>query len=104
MYLAGYTMQEIADVVGVHKDSVSETCRKFIDLEKSDKLFASFQDSEFETPIIQEGQERGEIRTAGNIDKFNCIEREQLKSAKTLDDLGITRKESSTFQQIAGIC
>ena len=51
MYLAGYTMQEIADVVGVHKDSVSETCRKFIDLEKSDKLLASFQDSEFETPI-----------------------------------------------------
>ena len=50
MYLAGYTMQEIADVVGVHKDSVSETCRKFIDLEKSDKLLASFQDSEFETP------------------------------------------------------
>ena len=40
MYLAGYTMQEIADAVGIHKDSTSETCRKFADLEKSDKLLA----------------------------------------------------------------
>ena len=44
MYLAGYTMQEIADAVGVHKDSVSETCRKFAELEKSDKNLANFQD------------------------------------------------------------
>ncbi len=51
LYLAGYTMQEIADAVGVHKDSVSETCRKFAELEKSDKNLANFQDSEFETPI-----------------------------------------------------
>jgi hypothetical protein len=101
MYLAGYTMQEIADVVGVHKDSVSETCRKFIDLEKSDKLLASFQDSEFETPIIQEGQERGEIRKPNEPDSMYVP---GGNIPKTLSDIGITRKESSTFQQIAGIC
>lgn len=53
--------------------------------------------------LIQEGQKRGEIRTAGNLDKFNCAEREQLKEAKTLSDIGISRKESSNFQKIASI-
>lgn len=51
MYLAGYTMQEIADAVGMTKETVSETCQKITAMEKSDKLLANFQDSEFETPI-----------------------------------------------------
>ena len=33
------------------QDTISETCRKFAELEKSDKNLANFQDSEFETPI-----------------------------------------------------
>ncbi|HUX56456.1 MAG TPA: hypothetical protein VMV77_05750 [Bacteroidales bacterium] len=53
--------------------------------------------------LIKEGQERGEIRTSGNPDKFNCTQKEQLKDAKTLSDIGISRKESSTFQTIASI-
>ena len=53
--------------------------------------------------LIQEGQERGEIATRDDGFKFGtCTQTEQVP--KTLTDLGITRKESSTFQQIAGIC
>ncbi len=51
MYLAGYTMQEIAEAVGMHPDTVLETTRKFTEMEKSVKLLANFQDSEFEVPI-----------------------------------------------------
>ena len=54
MYLAGYTMQEIADTVNVEKMSVSreiESCNNFTGLEKSYKNLANFQDSEFEAPI-----------------------------------------------------
>ncbi len=56
MYLAGYTMQEIADTVNVEKMSVSreiESCNNFTGLEKSYKNLANFQDSEMvsENPI-----------------------------------------------------
>ena len=51
MYLAGYTMQEIAEAVGMHPDTVLETTRKFTEMEKSVKLLANFQDSEFDMTI-----------------------------------------------------
>lgn len=49
MYLAGYTMQEIAEAVGIEKMSVSrevESCNNFTTLEKSYKIKANFQDSD----------------------------------------------------------
>ena len=52
MYLAGYTMQEIADVVGVDRKTIErETTDIYTRLEKSPQLLSNFQDSEFETPI-----------------------------------------------------
>lgn len=50
MYLAGYTMQEIAEAVGIPQQTVSDTLPKITTLEKSVKNMAEFQDSEFETP------------------------------------------------------
>lgn len=35
------TQEEIAETVGVHKDTISELCRKIPDLEKSDKVAAT---------------------------------------------------------------
>jgi ParB family chromosome partitioning protein len=46
--------------------------------------------------LIQEGQERGEIRKQ-NDNQYNASDKKELA------DLGISRKESSTFQQIANI-
>ena len=54
MYLAGYTMQEIAEAVGIDKANISreiENLLQISSLAKSQQLHASFQDSEFETPI-----------------------------------------------------
>lgn len=53
MWLACRTLDEIAEAVGVHKDTVSEeteSCRKSESLPKSDKLRAEFSD-DFEPPI-----------------------------------------------------
>ena len=58
MYLAGYTMQEIADAVGFEKSTVTketEDLVKISSLAKNHQVFATFQDSEFETPIRQTG-------------------------------------------------
>lgn len=46
MYLAGYTMQEIADAVNLSMAKISETCSEFATLEKVNKNLANFQDSE----------------------------------------------------------
>ena len=54
MYLAGYTMQEIAEAVGIDKANISreiENLLQISSLAKSQQLHASFQDSEFEVPI-----------------------------------------------------
>lgn len=51
MYLAGYTMQEIADEIGMPHQTVSDSLPKITTLEKSAKNLAGFQDSEFEIPI-----------------------------------------------------
>jgi hypothetical protein len=58
--------------------------------------------------LIQEGQERGEIakQNTGNLtgnNQFGSVPKENTSSIKTLSDIGITRKESSTFQQIADV-
>ncbi len=53
--------------------------------------------------LIKEGQDRGELKTAGNPDKFNCSTKEHLKDSKTLSDIGLTRKQSSVYQKIADI-
>lgn len=54
MYLAGYTMQEIADETGMALGGdLSKLIKSFEDftaLEKSQKNLASFQDTEFEVP------------------------------------------------------
>ena len=50
MWLACHTEQEIADLNGIHKDTVSEVCRKMADLPKSDKL-SSEHLTDFEPPI-----------------------------------------------------
>ena len=51
MYLAGYTNDEIAEAVGLSEASIRQTTAEFTTLEKVRQLNASFQDSEFETPI-----------------------------------------------------
>jgi DNA-binding XRE family transcriptional regulator len=54
MWLQCCTQEEIAEAVGVHKDTISEEielCRKLDTCLKSDKLLALCQDAEFETPI-----------------------------------------------------
>ena len=51
--MACYTQQEIAEEIGIHKDTVSEiveVCQKKYPDTKSDKL-AKYQDSDFELPI-----------------------------------------------------
>ena len=51
--------------------------------------------------LIDEGQETGEIATAGDrSDHFKCTKGGHLK---TLSELGITRNESSTFKSIYSI-
>lgn len=52
--------------------------------------------------LIKEGQEKGEIATSGNPD-FTIVPSGHNSIPKTLSDLGISRKESSTFKQIASI-
>lgn len=55
MYLAGYTMQEIADKnrlrLGGDLSNFIKSFEDFTILEKSQKILANFQDSDFETPI-----------------------------------------------------
>jgi hypothetical protein len=53
--------------------------------------------------LIKSGQEKGEIATAGNPEKFNSARREELKTASRIEDIGLTHKQSSAFQQIADI-
>ena len=52
--------------------------------------------------LIKEGQERGEIATqqTGRGDSVKCTQEEHIK---TLSDIGLTRKQSSVYQKIAGI-
>ena len=50
MWMACHSMQEIAEAVGVHKDTVSEVCRKFPKLENSDKAVAD-HGINFDPPI-----------------------------------------------------
>lgn len=49
--------------------------------------------------LISEGQEQGTIAGQGDRTNSNVPER----NISTLDDIGITRKQSSAFQQIASI-
>ena len=44
-------MQEIAYAVGIPRKTAEDTLAKVTELEKSPKLLATFQDSNFETPI-----------------------------------------------------
>ena len=50
LWMACYTFDEIAKLNGIHKDTVSEVCRKMADLPKSDKL-SSEHLIDFEPPI-----------------------------------------------------
>lgn len=50
--------------------------------------------------LIKDGQQRGEIAKPGGDRDSNVPDR---NNGKTLSDIGISRKESSTFQQIAAI-
>lgn len=54
MYLAGYTMQEIADAVGLERSTITKEIESLVNissLAKNHQVLANFQDSEFETPI-----------------------------------------------------
>ena len=48
--IQSHTQEEIAETVGVHKDTVSEICRKMADLPESDKPYANHL-IDFEVPI-----------------------------------------------------
>ena len=51
--------------------------------------------------LIKDGQEKGEIATQSDgYNKYGVPDKDTIK---TLSDIGITRKESSTFKQIASI-
>lgn len=50
MWMTYHSMQEIADAVGIHKDTVSEICRKFPELENSDKVAADHA-TDFDPPL-----------------------------------------------------
>jgi predicted transcriptional regulator len=50
MWMACYTLDEIADAVAIHKDTASEVCRKFSALNDSDKAAAEHA-TEFEVPL-----------------------------------------------------
>jgi hypothetical protein len=50
MWLACATQEEIADACDVHKDTVSEICRKLADLPNSDKAAADHA-TEFDPPL-----------------------------------------------------
>ena len=54
MWMACATQEEIAEAVGVHKDTVSaemEVCRNLETLPNSDKVTAMHQDADFAPPI-----------------------------------------------------
>ena len=56
MYLAGYTMQEIADAVGLERSTITKDIEGLVNissLAKNHQVSASFQDSEFEVPIYR---------------------------------------------------
>ena len=50
LWLACYTQQEIANAVGINKDTVSEVCRNMADLPKSDKANSEHA-TDFTPPI-----------------------------------------------------
>jgi DNA-binding transcriptional ArsR family regulator len=52
--------------------------------------------------LIKSGQNSGGIATAGNPDKFNSANREELKPSK-IDEIGLTHKQSSNYKQMAEI-
>ena len=54
--------------------------------------------------LIKEGQERGEIATReDNLRQFSDVPEGNFGKPKTLDEIGISRKESSNFKTIAEI-
>jgi len=53
--------------------------------------------------LIREGQQRGELATREDNLRQNAEVPDGNIGRKTLSDIGITRKESSNFQQIAVI-
>jgi hypothetical protein len=61
MWMACHTLEEIAEVVNVHKDTVSEICRRMEELPKSDKSTADHS-TDFTPPIynIWKQQEKSE--------------------------------------------
>jgi hypothetical protein len=65
-WMACCTQEEIAEVEDVHKDSVSEICRKMAELPKSDKSYADHA-TDFDPPIynIWKQQTKTEGASAG---------------------------------------
>ena len=63
LWMDCHSMQEIADAVGVHKDTVSEICRKFPELENSDKAAAEHA-TDFDPPLYNVWKQQE--RTAGS--------------------------------------
>lgn len=57
LWLACWTNEEIADEVGVHKDTVNEVCRNLADLPKSDKAHAEHA-TDFDLPLYNIWRQR----------------------------------------------
>ena len=54
--------------------------------------------------LIKEGQERGELAEKGTFHKNQYVgSAKEEQPTKTLSDIGLTRKQSSVYQKIAGI-
>jgi transcriptional regulator with XRE-family HTH domain len=70
--MACYTQEEIAEVVGCHKDTVSEICRKMAELPKSGKPAAEHL-TDFDTPLYNVWKFKE--KTSGIVEVFYPIER-----------------------------
>lgn len=66
MWMACATQEEIAEACDVHKDSVSEICRKMADLPNSDKAAASHA-SDFEPPIYNIWKQQDRSKGPGHF-------------------------------------
>jgi len=83
LWLACYTQQEIADAVGVHKDTVNEICRNSADLPESDKPAANHH-ADFTPPFYNVWKQQ--TKTNGKSPKSRCDPGSHAATPATLDE------------------
>jgi len=103
-------LQQIKDIeTGVEYLKKVKAIEVYVKAEKKDaKLQNMVAEQKLRTQrilgqLIQEGQEKGEIAKQGESYGNSSCDQKEHEKPKTLDQLGISRKESSTFQTIANI-